>query len=131
MPKSLARIEKQIEALEREADSLRKKEAAGVIERIKEAIAHYNLSAQDLGLPLSASARRGAPARGSRRIRREAHEQVKNGAIAKKTGPRSRHATMSVQFQDEAGNTWSGRGRRPAWLKEALQNGKTLEELRR
>ena len=34
MPKSLAKIEKEIEALEREADALRKKDAAGVFVRI-------------------------------------------------------------------------------------------------
>lgn len=31
----------------------------------------------------------------------------------------------NVQFQDEAGNTWSGRGRMPAWLK-----GKDKEQFR-
>lgn len=37
-----------------------------------------------------------------------------------KTGPLS-----NVQFKDDAGNTWSGRGRMPAWLK-----GKDKEEFR-
>ena len=67
MPKSLAKIEKQIEALEHEAELLRKQEAAGVVARIKEAIAHYELTAQDLGLASGPLARRGTAARGSRR----------------------------------------------------------------
>src|SRR5690606_39666977 len=71
MPKSLAKIEQQIKALEREAAQLRKKEAAGVVARIKEAIAYYDLSAQDLGLGSEPPGRRGAAARGSRRVRSE------------------------------------------------------------
>jgi DNA-binding protein H-NS len=127
MPKSLARIEKQIEALEREAESLRKKEAAGVIARIKEAIAHYHLSAQDLGLASEPRGRRGV-ARGSRRPRPEGR-QLSNGTLAKATGAPRRRAG-GVQYKDDAGNTWSGRGRRPEWLKAALQSGKSLEDLR-
>jgi DNA-binding protein H-NS len=128
MPKSLARIEKEIEALEREAEALRKKEAAGVIARIKEAIAHYHLSAQDLGLASEPRGRRGV-ARGSRRARPEGR-QLSNGALAKAMGSTQRRASSHVQYKDEAGNTWSGRGRRPEWLKAALQSGKSLDDLR-
>jgi DNA-binding protein H-NS len=127
MPKSLAKIEKEIEALEREAEALRKKEAAGVIARIKEAIAHYHLSAQDLGLAGEPRGRRGV-ARGSRRIRPDG-KPLSNGAAAKRIGAR-RSPAGQVQFKDDTGNTWSGRGRRPDWLKAALQNGKTLDDLR-
>jgi DNA-binding protein H-NS len=127
VPKSLARIEKEIEALEREADAIRKKEAAGVVARIKEAIAHYNLSAQDLGLATEPRGRRGV-ARASRRVRPD-NNPLSNG-FAKAAGARSRPAGGPAQFQDEAGNTWSGRGRRPEWLKEALRSGKTLDDLR-
>ena len=34
-------------------------------------------------------------------------------------------ALSNVQFKDDAGNTWSGRGRMPAWLK-----GKDKEKFR-
>ena len=110
---------------------LRKQEAAGVVARIKEAIAHYDLSAQDLGLASGPLARRGAAARGSRRIRPETRKQVSNGVAAKEpSAARRRHASPAPKFKDDAGNTWSGRGRRPEWLKTALNNGKTLEQLR-
>ena len=55
---------------------------------------------------------------------------MSNGAGKKATGARRRPAGGQVQFKDEAGNTWSGRGRRPDWLKAALESGKTLEDLR-
>jgi DNA-binding protein H-NS len=132
MPKTLARIERQIEALEREADVLRKKEAAAVVSRIKDAIAYYQLTAQDLGLTGALSARRGAAARGSQRLRPETRKQATNGAAAKGAAgaTRRRPAGAVVRFRDDAGNTWSGRGPRPAWFKAALRSGKTPEQLR-
>jgi DNA-binding protein H-NS len=41
---------------------------------------------------------------------------------AKKPGP--------AKYKDRAGNSWSGRGPQPNWLKQALTSGKTLEDLR-
>lgn len=32
-----------------------------------------------------------------------------------------------VRYRDSAGNTWTGRGKRPGWLAAALANGKTLD----
>jgi DNA-binding protein H-NS len=46
------------------------------------------------------------------------------GSLSKKKGPKAPQKT-SVQFKDDAGNTWSGRGRMPAWLK-----GKDKEQFR-
>lgn len=35
---------------------------------------------------------------------------------------------VPVKFKDEAGNSWSGRGSQPRWLREALASGKNLEQ---
>lgn len=35
---------------------------------------------------------------------------------------------LKAKYQDGAGNTWSGRGRRPRWIVEALAAGKTVED---
>lgn len=45
-----ARITREIAALQAQADAIKRKEVDGVIARIKEAIAAYDLSAHDLGL---------------------------------------------------------------------------------
>ena len=129
MPKTLAEIEQKIKALEREAEQLRRKETAGVVARIKEAIAYYDLSAQDLGLGTQPPGRRGAPARGSRRVRPEQRAQLSNGSARHGARPPRRHGSRAM-YRDEQGNTWSGRGRRPGWLKEALASGKTLDDLK-
>ena len=49
MSKTYQQVLKQIDSLKAEAERLRKQEAEGVITRIREAIAHYGLSAADLG----------------------------------------------------------------------------------
>jgi DNA-binding protein H-NS len=46
------------------------------------------------------------------------------GSLSKKKSQKASQRT-SVQFKDDAGNTWSGRGRMPAWLK-----GKDKEQFR-
>lgn len=35
----------------------------------------------------------------------------------------------AVRYRDDNGNTWTGRGKRPAWVETALKSGKTLDEL--
>lgn len=107
MSKTYAQLMKQIDSLQREAEELRRKEIDGVIDRIKEAIRAYGLTAADLGL---------APARAKR--------------ASKATGPKRgrRKARAAVKYRDEAGNTWGGRGPRPAWLRAALASGKSLAD---
>jgi DNA-binding protein H-NS len=113
MAKTLAQINRQIEKLQREAESLKQQEMEGVIGRIKTAIDHYGLTARDLGLTagtrsaVSTKATRRAPAR-------------KALAVSK---------PVVVKYRDETGNTWSGRGKRPNWFKAALEAGKSPEDL--
>ncbi len=35
---------------------------------------------------------------------------------------------VPVRYRDSAGNTWTGRGKRPGWLTQALANGKSMED---
>lgn len=43
--------------------------------------------------------------------------------------PATVKATVKYAHPDDPSQTWSGRGRRPRWLEEALNQGKTLDEL--
>ena len=108
--KTYADVVKQIEALKTEADALRRKEVDGVVTRIKEAIAHYGLSAADLGLAVRSPGATAGVAGTKKRRRRRA----KSHGI--------------VKFRDASGNIWGGRGPRPRWLREALLAGKSLAD---
>lgn len=115
MPKSLSQIQAAIEKLQSQADALKKKESNGVVARIKEAIAHYGLTAADLGLA-SPSAR--APKAGKAKVAK---------AVKRKAGSRSKGV---VKYKDDAGNTWTGHGRRPQWFIDAIGAGKSEADLR-
>lgn len=103
MSKTYLQIQQEIEALQREAERLRQEEVAGVIARMKEAIRVYGLTAADLGL-----------ATGARK------QPAGNGAFAPAAG--------APKYRDESGNTWSGRGPRPQWLRDALAAGRSIDE---
>jgi len=111
MAKSLKQVLDQIEKLKREAEGLRTKEVAGVIGRIKEAIAHYGLTPEELFGS-------GVPGRGLRKAQVSGSTKGtkgKRGGVAK--------------YQSDDGRTWSGVGKRPTWFVEALASGKAAEEL--
>lgn len=113
MSKTYSQLMEEIEALRREAEAVRQQEVDGVVARIKEAIAFYGLTAEDLGLT---GTRRGRPPRGGR-------------APAKPTArSTSRGQSSQPKYRDEHGNSWSGRGPRPGWFKDALASGRRAEE---
>ena len=106
MAKSYEQVLRQIESLKSEAEKLRRKEIGDVVARIRQAIEHYNLTAADLGF-------------GSR----------KAAAPAKAPAAKKRKKfIVPVKYRDDAGHTWSGRGLRPIWLRDALAAGKSLKD---
>lgn len=105
MAKTYQEIQKQIAKLQQEAEVLRQKELQEVIARIREAINHYGITSDDLFVD---AGKKHAPVR------------AKRPAAKKVSAPK---------YRDEAGNTWSGRGKRPGWFKEAIAAGKNPEEL--
>ena len=112
MKKSYTQIVKQIEVLKAEAEKMRRSEMAGVVARIREAIAFYNLTAADLGLGgKTASAPKAAVQPGRRK-------------------PKAKAAATAavIKFRDEQGRGWVGRGKRPQWLRDALAAGKSLQD---
>ncbi|MDM0010169.1 H-NS family nucleoid-associated regulatory protein [Variovorax sp. J22G73] len=106
MAQTLAQITKQIEKLQKEADALRESELKGVVERIKAAISHYGLTPDQLGFGRTA---------------------VKSPKVVK-AGASNSNKSAAPRFANNDGQVWSGRGPRPRWLREALSNGRSLEE---
>lgn len=101
-----AQLREQIAALETQAAKAKSEETAGVVTRIKEAIASYGLKPQDLF-------------------------GGKSGAVKTKSNPKSSakgRASVAPKYIDGKGGQWVGRGKRPRWLSEALAAGKQLED---
>jgi DNA-binding protein H-NS len=161
---SYLQLQKQIEALQKQADSVRAEEIAGVIAKIKDAISTYDLSPQDL-FGARAMVRKGRGVMGRTKSSLDAKYADGNGGTWVGRGPRplwlrealaaghsleefaidgaaasgvartagrkssAKKTAKRTGYKDDAGNSWSGFGRQPAWLKEALASGKTLEDL--
>lgn len=109
----------QSEALRKQAEELKKKEIPDVVARMKEAIAHYGLTAADLGL---------GPSTAGKVEKRKQRQGAKKQRVQKSVSAATKPAKV-VKYRDEAGNTWSGRGPSPKWFKEALANGASRESL--
>lgn len=114
MAKSIAQINAQIAKLQKQADVLKTREVAGVVARIKIAIEHYGLTATDLGFS-------GRATKTIKPVATVVAKKARKKAVKKTTGV--------IRFRDEAGNTWTGHGKRPNWYLAAIAAGKTPESL--
>lgn len=91
-------LQEQIAALQKQAEEARQQEIAAIIAEIKAKMAEYGITLQDLG------------AGGRRRGR----------AKASAGQPKYRNPAT--------GETWTGKGRKPGWLVQALAQGKSLAD---
>jgi DNA-binding protein H-NS len=57
-------------------------------------------------------------------------KKASNKTATKKTASKGAKKPGPAKYKDRLGNSWSGRGPQPNWLKQALTSGKTLEDLR-
>jgi DNA-binding protein H-NS len=137
MAKTLASIQEQIEKLQQRAEVLRRKEAAGVIEQIKPAIAHYKMTPLDLfsveevksslssaGSSAATSSPNAPAAAGTAKPPRaqKAAKKANKKPAAKSTSSRP------VKYTDGT-NSWVGHGKRPKWYVAAIEAGKSPEDL--
>ena len=96
---SLKELIAQKEALEHEIERTRQKDRSDAITKVRALMDEYGLTAADL------SARKGIKARAGK---------------GKKVAAKYRNAAT--------GETWSGRGLQPKWLKAALTGGRKLAD---
>jgi DNA-binding protein H-NS len=97
-------LKQQIAELEKKAAIAIKKEARTVIERIKQQIAEFGLTAADLGL------------------------EIARRAAVKTRAKRTKRVLTPKYREPTTGKTWNGHGKRPGWIVAAQEKGK-LEEL--
>jgi DNA-binding protein H-NS len=113
----------QIEDLKKQAERQRKEEYSSVIKTIRKQIADYGITAEELGLGSSGGAKRG---------RKPGKASAKPGRKpGRKAGAKRANAGIKVapKYRDDAGNTWTGRGKQPKWVVAALAMGRSLDSL--
>lgn len=108
---SYSQIKARIAKLEKEAEQVLRKEAVKAIDSIKKIMEKYQLTLADLSAALSEGGGRG----------RKPKTAAANGRRAPKV---ARAAPAAKYHNPKTGETWSGFGRRPAWIRDALAKGK-------
>ena len=98
---TLQELMAQREALERQIEQTKKQERGEAIEKVKALMAEYGLTVADLGSrPTAGKSRKG------------------------KTGGK-----VAAKYHNAStGETWSGRGLQPRWLRAALASGRKLAD---
>jgi DNA-binding protein H-NS len=87
-------------ALEKEIELTRKQERAEAINKVRALMSQYGLTVSDL-----------------------------SPKAAAKSGGAGKGGKVAVKYRNTAtGDTWSGRGLQPKWLKAALAAGRKIEE---
>lgn len=83
--------------------------------------------ALEAGKSLSDFAIAGAGSTHSDDLRTSPSRNMKKAAV--KANLKAAKKRVAAKYKDEAGNSWTGRGTQPRWLKEAVAKGKTLDQL--
>lgn len=95
-------LKAQAEKLLEKAEEQRKKELEDVIADLKKKIEEYGITANDLGFTVATTRK------------------------ARKT--KTSTSNTVAKYKNEKGDTWTGLGRMPNWMKEAIDAGKTRED---
>ena len=91
----------QKEALEREIEQTKKRDRADAIAKVRALMAEYGLTLSDLSTKGPASTKQGS------------------------------RAKVPAKYRDPAtGDSWSGRGLQPKWLKAALTSGRRIDDFK-
>jgi DNA-binding protein H-NS len=126
------KLQAQIEKLQKEAASVKKRELAETILNIKKAIQIFGLTAADLGLAEGSSGKRGRKAvKGKILSDRAAKGKPRSRPTNSKVRRADKRSIVAPKYRDSAtGITWTGRGKQPKWLSAAISGGKTLEDFK-
>lgn len=112
---SYSELVSQIEDLKKQAERQRKEEYSSVLKTIKRQITEYGITAEELGFNSKSTVSKG-----------------RKDAKASKA-PKKKRANSGVKvppkYRDHMGNTWTGRGKTPRWVTEALAAGQSLDSL--
>lgn len=110
---NLVDIQSQIEKLQKQASQIKAKEFDKTVHEIREKMHAFGITVKDLQ---SAKVAKGKAARDPAKKR-----AAGNGKMAAAT-------TVPAKYRGPEGQTWSGRGLTPRWLKSLIELGRQKEE---
>lgn len=108
------KIQRQIERLMRQQEELKKKERLPVIKMIVGEMRAYNIEPEEIAAAYGSKVR-GRP-------------KGKTSAEGAKVATKRATKKVAPKYRDpDSGATWTGRGRAPAWVVKAEQEGKSRD----
>jgi DNA-binding protein H-NS len=108
----LVKLRQQIAEMEKQAADLQKKNRPAVLAELREQMAAYGITAEELSRPAAKAARpKALPA--------------KSASLPKGKKPA---VPSPAKYRGPQGQEWSGRGTAPKWLNDLLIDGKTRED---
>ena len=112
---NLVDIQSQIEKLQKQAQQIKSKEFAKTVQDIQVKMHAFGITFKDLQLPKTGKGKIKTLADGSTKKPRK----VSNKLVGSK---------VAAKYRNAEGQSWSGRGLMPLWLKTLVADGRTKEE---
>ncbi len=110
---NLLDIQAQIEKLKKQEQQIKAKDFAKTVQDIQEKMQAFGITLKDLQLPKSA-----------RRVGTQKAPAKKPG----KAASRSTGSKVPAKYRGVEGQSWSGRGLMPLWLRGLIAEGRSREE---
>lgn len=107
-----AKIHKEIERLQRQAELLQNKQRKPVILSIVRSMKEYGITPEEIAAALGKT--------GTKSKKTASAKAVKSVGTKKPVAPKYRHPATSA--------TWTGRGKAPLWIVEAEKNGQPRQQ---
>jgi DNA-binding protein H-NS len=115
---NLLDIQSQIEKLQKQADDIRAREYDKTVQDIVMKMQAFGITLKDLQAATARGAKPGATGR-----KRVVAAGPKSGKASKMAG-----TTVAAKYRGPNGETWSGRGLMPRWLRQLVDQGSKKEE---
>lgn len=134
--KSLLDLETQIAALQKRAAQVRSKQYKKAIEEVVALMKAFGITLDEVKKAASNIATRVKAAKTPKRRGRPRKAAAAKKAVkkaAKKAGKSKAKASRKpapVKYKGPGGETWSGRGKQPVWLRAQIEGGKKLEDFK-
>jgi len=105
----LLKLRQQIAEMQKQADQLQKQNRTAVLAQLREQMAAYGITAEELSRPAPKARSPKAP-------------------VAVPSKGKKPAAVLAAKYRGPEGQVWSGRGPAPKWLSALLVEGKTRED---
>lgn len=130
---SLLKIQSQIVALQKRASQLRTKQYKNALKKVVSLIKEFGITINEVKEATTDPSQRARPGKMAKKTGRPAKRAAKrtSGNTSRKVkSPKGSRRPAPVKYKGPSGETWSGRGKQPVWLRTQIDSGRKLEDFK-